>query len=398
MTPKRTLAIVLNSMTSDSRVLRQASSLAKTGHDVHVFALHEGELPLSEQLPDCALTRFKLTSKKWSRNVFVQVLKYFECVVRMVWSGIRQKPAFVHANDLNTLPIAYLISRGTRAKLIYDSHELWADPAHREGFPGWLFQAGLWMERAIARRADAVITVCDSIARHMARAMSIPLPVVLRNVPAKVARPTVDDLRYLRQETGLNVDTQIILHLGGIDPGRGLETLIKAMQWVDPSAAAVFMGYGAEKYIDRLRALAQQLNVHHRIYYLPAVSPENVCRYSAGATIGVALFESICLSHTYELPNKLFEYLQAGLPVVVSDLPEMAALVSKYHVGQTFHEGEANGLAAVLNSFLRCEAKLAYYREMATAAAQELNWEREEEKLIGLYDRLSPALTGGSPA
>jgi len=392
--PIKSLSIVLNPFTHDSRVLRAVQTQASNGYEVHIFALHDGNLPLEERQPLFFLRRFKLTTREWSKHKLVQLVKYGECTLRMVWAGIRVNPAVVHANDLSALLIGYLIARFTGAKLIYDAHELWSDPSHRDMFPRWLFNLCVRVERALARRADAVITVSESIAIHMARTMRIPRPTVVRNLPLLREEPCdkANDYHPLQRALGIADGTPIILYHGVIGRNRGIEILLDAMQWVAPPTVAVFLGNGPGPYLDDLKQRAMQLGLSDRIYFHPAVPPSDLWHYIADGTLGVAPIEGSCLSYKYCLPNKLFEYLQVGLPVVVSDLPEMASLVKHYGVGETFPDGDANALAATLNRLLSSPDRLVRYRQLALKAAKELHWGQEELRLLSVYQRV---LSGG---
>jgi glycosyltransferase involved in cell wall biosynthesis len=389
----RTLSIVLNSFVHDSRVLRQLNTLSEQGHDTRLFALHSEGLPQQEQTGGFCITRMKLWTRSWPGHMCVRVLKYAECLLRMVVAGVRWRPALIHANDVHALPIAFVISRLTGAKLLYDSHEMWSDETYfrYRGFPAWAFRVSLPAERFLARRAHAVVTVSEGIAVHMARVLDIAVPEVVRNVP--VARVGVPDsgADALHTILGVSPATRIVLHLGGMEPSRGLETLIDAMPTVRGDAIAVLLGpCDHDEYMRGLQVRIETLGLRERVRFLPPVSASEVCTYAHGATIGVALFESACLSHTFELPNKLFEYLQAGLPVVVSDMPEMARLVDAYGVGLTVQEANSMQLADALNSLLDSPVELQRFRQAAQSAARELNWERESVRLRDIYTRLCP--------
>jgi len=397
---KRALLLVLNSFTHDPRVLRQAQTLACDGWDVLLFALHEPDLPLQEDSRWFRLRRFRLRTRFLPKNKPVQLLKYAECLVQMTWDGVQFKPQIVHANDVDCLPIGFAVARLSRAKLVYDAHELWSDPIAARHVPRWFSRLGAWVEKVLARRADSVITVCDSIAQHMSEKMSIPVPIVVRNVPWKSrARHFLHAPGPLYKLLGLNVDVPVILQLGMIGVGRGIETLIAAMQFVKPPATAVIMGaddstYAAGKeptYLQHVQELARSFGLEGRVYFLPPVPAEQIPSYAADAAVGVALIEGTCLSYQYALPNKLFEYIQAGLPVVTSDLPEMAALVKRYGLGQTFPAGNPELLARTLNDVLHDPKKLRGYREHAFIAAKELNWNSEQMRLLQLYRELEVA-------
>jgi glycosyltransferase involved in cell wall biosynthesis len=382
------LILVLNQFTHDSRVLREVNTLADNGWEVNVFALHEADLPLKEVRSACRLRRFRLWTRPWPKLSVIQAIKYLECILRMTVVGLRLRATVVHANDLNTLPIGFLISYLTGAKLIYDAHELWSDPNKLHKLPPWMSKVGCQTETWLAQRADAILTVSGSIARHMSENMRIPPPAVIRNIPGLAAnQQTGKPVSSLRGRACLPPEMPVILHLGLLTPGRGLETLLLAMQRVK-SAVVVFLGDGPS--LPLLKIRAQALGLLDRAVFLPPVPPEQVSHFAREATLGVALIEAGCLSYQYCLPNKLFEYIQAGLPVVVSNLPEMAALVKLYDIGATFTAGDPDELAIVLNKILCSPESLAHYRRKVTEAADELNWEKEHLKLLAVYSRLGP--------
>ena len=402
MQQKKILVIVLNPFTNDNRVLRQSRTLASAGADVTVFALHEGQLPLREELSPLHLQRFHLVTRSWSRNPIIQLFKYLECVLRMTVAGARLKPDAIFANDLNALPIGYCIACLKGAKLVYDSHELWSDTMHRKILPTWMFNLGIRMERTLARRCDAVMSASPGYSREMAKSMGISTPAVIRNLPvSSEVLASLDAGRNsnsgaqsspLHSDLGLDRTVPLILHLGGMGAGRGLETFLGAMREVSPHAVAVFLGSASTfAYRERLRSLAEELGIGKRVFFHDPVPPVDIYRYASGATIGVALIESACLSHHYSLPNKTFEYLHAGLPVVASDIPEMAAIVRDYKVGEIFHEGDSHELADVINKLLASPELLAYYRQMSLLATQELTWSRESPRLVNIYESLFQA-------
>ncbi|MBV8552855.1 MAG: glycosyltransferase family 4 protein [Acidobacteriaceae bacterium] len=386
---KSAVIIVLNPFLYDSRVLRQAEALVRRGHPTTVFSLHEGKLATDEARDGYRLRRFRLKTRPWPKRKLVQGIKYLECMLQMTWTGVRLKPDFIHANDIDALPIGYLIAKIARSKLIYDSHELWSDPTCSE-FPNWVFKIVTAVEAFLARRADAVITVNDSIARTMAKEMDIPVPAVIRNVPKYTTKMSEAGEHLLRRALGLAPGRPIILYIGRLASGRGLETLIDAMAFVNPRAVAVLMGPPeSAEYLENLKNRGSAANVSGRVLFHPPVAPAEVNRYATDATIGVCPIENTGLNFHYCLPNKIFECLQAGLPLVVTDLPEMSSLVRQYGVGETFPDRDANALAHALNHLLSSPTVLAEYRARVSVAAHVLTWSNEEPKLLKVYDYVS---------
>jgi glycosyltransferase involved in cell wall biosynthesis len=228
---------VLNAFTHDSRVLRSAGLLLVTGTGLS-FALHEELLPEREEMasdrPTIPLENPGLVEASSRRYSHV------ECALRMVWRGVAERPRVVQAHDLEALPIGFLIARLARARLVYDSHELWEDVTSVREYPPLLLRLLLFLERFLARRADAVITVSEGIARRMARQMQIRQPAVVRNVPWSRSRTT-------RTSQPLR-DAQLIHRFRSPHQGRSVrlrrDILIDAMQHVVAPAVAVLLGTG----------------------------------------------------------------------------------------------------------------------------------------------------------
>ncbi|MGH7498871.1 MAG: glycosyltransferase family 4 protein [Gemmatimonadales bacterium] len=382
------LHIVLNSFTHDSRVLKECQTLAVSGHVVTVLALHSDGLPLVENQSFGSVHRVRLRTRGWSKHPLVQMFKYVECTGRMAIRGLRSRPDVVQAHDLEALPIGFLIARLTHARLVYDSHELWEDVTSVRHYPPLLVRLLRFLERACARRADAVITVSGGIARRMASELQIHEPVIVRNLPLGRVR-SAPGAGPLRRALGLGPSVPIVLYQGAIGPDYGVDTLVAAMPTVTPTAVAVFLGNGES--VVALGESVVRLGLERRVLFHEAVPPDMLLDFTADATIGVCPIRDLSLSYRYCLPNKLFEYIQAGLPVVVSDLPEMAGIVEQYRAGLAFPSGDAAKLADALNSMICDPAALQRFREQVQMAGAELRWELEELKLLQVYGQLAGA-------
>lgn len=349
---------------------------------------------MAERNPEYELRRVKLRSRFCGKGGIAKLLSYAECAARMIWAGARLRPQLIHANDLSALPIADIVARATGARLIYDSHELWSDPGYPsyQRFPAWMVRLAVLMEKYLARRAAAVITVSDGIASRMAATLSIPTPVVVRNLPNKLASGRNAEQRHLHSAVNLDPAVPIILHLGVLCEDRGIEILISALKSVHEPAVVVLLGSGeSEAYVETLRDQARKMGVEKRVYFLPPVPANQVCSFVSDADVGVSLLRNNCLNNQLALPNKLFEYLQAGVPVVVNAPSEKAELVLTYKVGETFLDGDAAGLAKALNLILADAGTRQHYKVMTQKAAAELNWQQEEERLVAIYQRVSSA-------
>ncbi|MCP9488893.1 MAG: glycosyltransferase [Solirubrobacteraceae bacterium MAG38_C4-C5] len=232
-------------------------------------------------------------------------------------------------------------SPGARgALLVYDSHELATSVPYRERFWAWFVGA---LERVAVPRADAVITVSDGIAEALqGRYRLAERPTVLRNVSALRDHGQPDG-RGLRARLGLVADEPVLLHQGAAATGRGAEDLVRAAALV-PGAHLVFLGDGEVACEARIHELVAELDVSDRVHLLASVPLERLLEHTREADIGLSALEDTCENHRLALPNKVFEYLAAGVPVVVNDLPELRRLVGEHGIGWVAEAGNPERL------------------------------------------------------
>ena len=312
-------------------------------------------------------------------SVFRRFWKYSSRAAR------RWEPDIVHAHDLNVLPGA-VRTAGHRLPVVYDSHELWRH-RNRGGELRPLGRlADAYLERRFIHRAQIVITVSPAIGRWLQDHYHLKdAPLILRNVP--VGRREVAEAPSLRELADARPHERILLYTGGITTSRGLEELIDVLGDLPDDLLVVLLGYGRPDYIDELMTRARRLGVRDRIRKVAAVSPDLVPAVASQADLALVYIQPACLSYYYCLPNKLFEALQAGLPVVATDLPEMRAVLQAYGAGELCAVGDPAALAAAVAKVL---AAPDVYRRGAERAALELRWDLEKERLLSAYESLRP--------
>jgi glycosyltransferase involved in cell wall biosynthesis len=357
------------SVVHDSRVRREAAALAADGHDVTVVELE----PTARGRLD-GFERLSAAPPAWVRRALPFHAYRAAFLAAFVARIARLRPDVIHAHDAAMLLPGMLGRRLTGAALVYDSHELATGVPYREG--GWAaFVAAI--EKIALPRCAAVMTVTEGIAERLQERYRLARrPLVVRNVCALPAPPPTGELRA---RLGIG-RAPLVLHQGAPAPGRGCELLVRAMSAV-PDAQLVFLGdEGEPGYSAHLRALAGD-----RVHFHPSVPVERLLAFTAEADVGVALLEDTCENHRLALPNKVFEYAAAGVPVVASDLPELARLVERHRIGWTVDAADAEALAGALRRALAAGP---------VGGAPELSWEREREPLLDLYRRL--AATGGA--
>lgn len=290
-----------------------------------------------------------------------------------------------HGNDLPTLPMTIWAARRAGGKALYDSHELWVGMN-----PDWtslLNTVAGWVERRYIRRMDAVVTVNDLIAEELRRRYQIPLPTVVMNCPEAVALRAVDPSYSIRAKLGLSRETPIILYQGRYEPGRGLEELIESGRYLS-RGVIVLRGYGSNE--DDLRERVAGLGVPGRVFMADPVPMADLVAAAAEADIGVVPYTAYSPGYYYASPNKLFEYMFAGLAIAVSNLPFLGKIVRDHDLGVVFNPGDPRHIAEQLNALVCNPTRLQACRENAKRAARErFNWDHEGGKLIGLYRTLA---------
>ncbi len=206
----------------------------------------------------------------------------------------------------------------------------------------------------------------------------IDRPVVIHNVP----EVSVESRSSTRREPVLQRTQTVILHVGQMRPHRGCELLVDAMREVE-GGILVFLGDGPLR--NALKRRAAHHHIEGRIHFLDPVPPDEVVAYARTADIGVTLLDDVCLNHRLALPNKLFEYLTAGLPVIASDLPEIRKIVRGYEVGQVVRPGNRDDLVAALKQAILDRSLREYWQKNITRALENFNWERASQAFLHTY-------------
>ncbi len=401
----RIAMIVWNEFRNDARVLKEAQTLQRAGHNVTVFALHTPGVTQEQEVLDGGIAVSRVARSplwKWRKGRAVssaatssaghtakigrlsptkQVLR----IVARLWTHAvlftrmaMHRADVVHAHDVNTLPTAWLAAKVSGAKVIYDAHEI---STSREGYNSFRRLVGV-VEKLLMPRVQGTITTTDARAKFFARAYSIPRPVVLQNRPRLTpSRPS----QRIRDQLQLAEPWPIIVYQGGLQQGRGLERLVRIAAKV-PNAYFVLIGGG--RLTQSLIALSEQLALTERVHFIPTVALADLPDYTASADIGVQPIENTCLNHFTTDSNKLFEYLIAGLPVVASDLPEIRRIVRAHDNGLLVREGDDEALASALQRLVNDPELRAALAANSAKASAHANWEEQEVLLTDLYQRV----------
>jgi glycosyltransferase involved in cell wall biosynthesis len=357
----------------DSRVLREARALAAAGHRVTIVELAAG--PRTPEPVADGVARVSALPPPRLKRLIPFKLHRLVSGFAIARAAARLRPDVIHAHDVAMLPSGWLAARRAGALLVYDTHEFALGVAYRTRAFALLVRV---VERLFVPRADAAITVSDGIAERLASIYRLRRPpVVVRNTAdasGAVAGPG------LREELRLPPETPLVLHQGAPARHRGCATLAHAVERLD-GVHLVFLGEVEPEFMTQLRA-----GTGGRVHFVPARPPEQLLAATGEADVGVTLLEDVCENHRLALPNKVFEYVAAGVTVVSSDLPELRGLVERYGIGELVDPADPQSVADGIR------AALATPRTDAlAAAARELSWDLEQRRLRDLYADLAQA-------
>lgn len=371
-TNNKVVLSVTNDLYTDPRVDKVCNFLKRNGFDVTLVGRRYGD---SATLAPRAYKTHRLRLL-FRKGAFF----YAEYNIRLFFFLLFHHFDLFVANDLDTLLPNFLISKLKRKRLVYDSHEYFCGELSIADRP---FVKRVWksIERFCFPKLKDVITVSQSIVDQYEQEYGIR-PHLVRNIPPN-ATPPVTETRVSLQ---LPEDkTIIILQGNGINEGRGGEELVEAMPFVDEKAVFLIVGNGTV--IPQLKEKVKDLQLEHRVRFVSRVTPEMLYNYTYLSDIGIALDRDLSMNLRFSLPNKLFEYIKAGTPVVVSNLIERARIVGQYRVGLIVEDFQAENIAEKINKLVNDKQLYNDLKTNCKIAAEDLCWENEEKVLEEIYLR-----------
>jgi glycosyltransferase involved in cell wall biosynthesis len=380
---------VQSPVADDARVLREAQALIEHGYRVTIVDIEHQRRQARKERVDAIEVRHVFMSRRSA--------KYYDPIKSLPWLAFkvtrllkslvqvpRTRADAYHAHDISALPACLLAACLRRKPLIFDAHELPMTQDHL--VRRHLVQAvSTTMLKFMLQRCSAAITVSPPLATEMQRLFGGPLAVVVRNIPDYQAPGRTD---RLRGHFGLPSTTQIALYQGRFQANRSLGALVHSAPFLNPGIVIVLMGSGSDR--GEIEALISRLGVEQRVKIKDHVPYEELLSWTSSADIGLSVFDpDISLSTRYCLPNKVFEYLMAGLPVLTTPLDAVVEIVQQYGAGVEIPRLEPRLVATALNYILAKPDELARMRNAAlAAAARDLRWSVERERVWSLYDSL----------
>ena len=330
---RKILHISNTDIASDSRILKElkvACEIPDT--DVSAFGVPESGESGNANLDTAAYRQEALLTR--SLSFLPRAMRYFfemlEFTFRTVLFAKKLRPDILHCHDTFALPSGFIAKTFFGGRLIYDAHELESD---KNGQNAILSTVTLWIEKACWKRVDLLVSVSNSIIDWYEKELGSKANALVLNSPEIADTPdktysSMFETGYLHQAFSIPASNKVFVYLGILGPGRGIEIISKAFADLDIDAHVVFVGFGP------LTSTIKDLsNQESRIHYHDAVPHDQVVPLVRNADFGLCLIENVSLSDYYCLPNKLFEYAFAGLPILASKFPEIERVVAEYSLG-----------------------------------------------------------------
>ncbi len=364
---KKIIVPVTNDLVTDQRAHKICLTLQKNGY-VPVLL---GRKTFSSEF---SVSRTYAT-KRMTLVFRSSWLFYAEYNIRLFLFLIFSNYNLIWSNDLDTLPASALAAKFRNKHLCYDCHEYFVEVpelTHRR----LVRNIWVWLEKLFIAVPHSYSTVSDSIAKVYGDKYDIKMKV-LKNLPLR----NEDNLTSKSENS--KDQTNIILYQGSVNVDRGLEEMIETMQYIN-NAELWIVGDGDIR--QQLVALSEQLKLTDQVKIKGRVPFAELNSITKQATIGISLEKPIGMNYQYAMPNKLFDYLQAGIPVVVSALPEMKKFVKEYQIGLVAENHEISYLADLMNSLLKDKSRLKDFRNQCLAIREQFTWENQEAELLSMLE------------
>ncbi len=372
---KRVFISVTSDLVTDQRVRRAATALNEAGYEVVVVGR---QLKKSSALAEKGyqIVRFRLWFERG-------VLFYMTYNLRLFFFLLFKKVDILLSNDLDTLLPNYLISKIKFIPLVYDSHEYFTEVPEIQHRP---FVKTTWqtIEKLIVPKLKYAYTVNNSIAKLYFDKYHINFDVI-RNVPIKIPINTVSK-QELRKELQLPKDSFIVILQGaGINIDRGAEEAVQSMKHLND---VLLLIVGDGDVVSALKQTVKDEKLEDKVHFYPKQAMHELMRYTQAADLGLTLDKDTNLNYKFSLPNKIFDYIQAGIPILASNLLEIKNVIETYQIGEIILDHTPATIAKAVEEIKINSFQTTTWRNNLQRAQQELNWSHEKEKLLALFHKI----------
>jgi glycosyltransferase involved in cell wall biosynthesis len=363
MKTKKIIITVSNDLVSDNRVHKIATTLHENGYKVLLLGrLLKNSLPIKRNYKT---KRFRLIFNK-------KALFYAELNIRFFIFLLFSKNDIFLSNDLDTLPAVFFAAKIRKKVIVFDSHEIFPEVPELVIRPN-IQKIWLKIEAFLLPKIKYSYTVCNSIAEYYKKKYGINMQVI-RNVPF-----------YQKKAETRKPDIPIIQYQGAVNIGRGIELTIKAMQYINNAKLRII---GNGDIFDDMKKLASDLQIDYKVEFTGRVPLEQIPELTKQATLGLSIEENLGLNYYFALPNKLFDYIQAGVPVLCSNFPEMRNIIKKYNIGFLIESRDEKKFAGQIKEILKNLEKKNQIFNNIEISKKELSWEKEQKKLLQIIDSI----------
>ena len=394
---KKMISVVLNTLNNDSRVLKIGKTIKKNGIEINFCAIstqYTKYLPYFYNIIDNTDTlrmtwNIRQTISYSNKdngiktitpfNFFIQLKSNIQRTAKLFKVLMLKRYDIYYCNDFNTLISGYFASKRKRAKLIYDSHELWSE---RNGSRSTTFNRinrliEYFIEWFLIKRCNLVITVSNGIANELVKRYKINKPIVIKNLDEEKPLPSFENRMRIRDKLNIPHNCILIVYQGSLHKNRGIPELVKAMDTLPQHIHLLLMG----KFISKKELIEVKSNP--RIHFPGMIPQKDLFNYTACADIGIAPIRiNMILSYRLAFPNKFSQYMNAGLALALYSIPESRIIIEKYDCGIVFEPGSSENIVNAINNIIS-SGKLEYYKkESRKGFLKEYNWEIEKHKLL----------------
>ncbi|HEX4849931.1 MAG TPA: glycosyltransferase [Puia sp.] len=376
---KRIVVTVISDLVTDQRVHKVCQTLCENGYSVLLIGSRKKKsLPLEKR--DYDTSRIPVLFQR-------TILFYLEFNAKLFFKLFFLRANIFLGNDLDVMAATWLASAMKRKPVIYDTHEYYMEMA---GLDHKYFRRKIWkgLETFIFRRVRYIYTISDSFCLLYKKDYNKDLKTV-RNVPYSQfhenasLQPLINEI-IAKIPTGKHI---LIFQGAGINPHRGVEELVLAMKWLNPEKYHLLLIGGGDIF-SQVENLVSVNNLTDRIMIIPKIPFAALRAITKHAELGLSLDKADNINHRYGLPNKIFDYLHAGVPVLVSRLVELEKIVNQYNVGTFIDSHDPEHIASVIERVLNDPAQLQTWKANTIKVKDELNWEKEGKIVLDIFKQV----------
>jgi glycosyltransferase involved in cell wall biosynthesis len=376
---KRVVVSVISDLATDQRVHKVCQTLRQSGYEVHLIG--------SKKKHSLALDKRIYSTSRIAMIFQKKFLFYAEFNTRLFFRLLFHKADILLGNDLDVMPATWLAAALKRKPLVYDTHEYFMAMAGLDNKP---MVRRVWkaVESFIFPKLRYIYTICDSFCELYEKDYQKKL-LAVRNVPylhSSEEEGHEDLLKAIDAQIPRN-KFLLLFQGAGINPHRGAEELVLTMQWLDPLKFHLLIVGGGDSF-PQVLALIEQHGLRDRITTIPKQPFSLLKHITRQADLGLSLDKADNINHKYGLPNKIFDYLHAGVPVLVSRLIELEKIVNAYNVGDFIENHDPAHIASCIQKVADNPGKLKIWKDNTENLRRDLNWENEGKIVLRIFKQV----------